>query len=86
LSKVDNIYVNIEIVFLDFLKNDFLVLRGLWIGWQYCSMQYQNCFILQNIIVVSQFCFTKILLYQQNYLIVSFFLIRLGCRNIWNNV
>jgi len=24
--------VNIEIVFLDFLKNDFLDLRGLWFG------------------------------------------------------
>jgi len=27
--------VNIEIVFLDFLKNDFLDLRGLWFGRQY---------------------------------------------------
>jgi len=27
--------VNIEIIFLDFLKNDFLDLRGLWFGRQF---------------------------------------------------
>jgi len=32
---VCNMYVNIEIVFLDFLKNDFLNLRGLWFERQY---------------------------------------------------
>jgi len=29
--------VNIEIVFRDIVKNDFMDLRGLWFGWQYGS-------------------------------------------------
>jgi len=34
--------VNIEIVYLDFLKSDFLDLRGLWFGQQNISKSFND--------------------------------------------
>jgi len=48
-------YVNIKIVFFDFLKNNFLDLRGLWFGRQYsfqlCEHQTKTSYSLFNKLV-----------------------------------